>query len=83
MAKKTAKNMANKPEKKLASGGARLKAKGLTAVMFGLTKEQLDKIDRASEAVGMTARTQFFMYHGLAAADQILEKLAKKDSTAS
>lgn len=54
------------------SGGAALMAAGKRPVTFGLLPDQLDQIDRAMELSGIMSRSQFFIYHGLTAARQII-----------
>ncbi len=68
MAKKT---KAAKPT----SGGARLKASGRHPVLLGLMPDQLATARAAANADGRPL-TQFFVHHGLAAAEKILKKSA-------
>ena len=60
---------------KQASGGARLKAAGKHPVLLGLLPDQAEKIRAAAEADGRPL-TQFFIFHGLAAAEKILKNIA-------
>lgn len=59
-----------------ASGGSRLVASGKKPVLLGLTPEDHAK---ASEAAQLERRplTQFFIHHGLVAAEKILAKKEK------
>lgn len=69
--------MARKPTKPKRPGGyAQLKAAGKTAVMLGLTAEDVALIDRAREIDSRT-RAGFITHYALLAAKNILEKSSK------
>ena len=63
--------------KKRISGGGQLARSGKKPVLLGLTEEQHATLRDAAAADGRPM-TQFLVFHGLAAAKKILEKIPKK-----
>lgn len=61
-----------KPAKQ-ASGGARLKASGKSAMLLGWSAEEKKKIEDAAK-IERRPMSQFVMYYSLMAAERILEK---------
>lgn len=59
------------------SGGARLTASGRKPILLGVTQAELDTIRQAAQ-IDRRPVTQFLILHGLAAAERILGKEAKK-----
>lgn len=64
--------MADQPVKKI-SGGKRLTDTGKKPILIGATEAEHRKLARAAKAERRPI-TQFLLFHGLAAADQALNK---------